>query len=519
MGRYCGVTYTCSRIGSPESVSWKLPGIFCGGALQLQPGAHNTTRPLPQTGTDQMNTSQFVRIVSGSSASTVLFLSLPTMGLAQVVSIGNPAAPQQAATPVRSGEYTIQALPALGGDFANQNTNATGMNEAGHVAGVSQDESMVSHAVIWVDGQIVRDLRDQPANAPNTFFPWAKGINNNDDAVGQGMAPWGGGGGSQGVPIVYEAGVGIFDPDPLGSSGWSWAINDSGQVGYRAGGTFIYDPVDGVREVKLPNGSWEIWEINNAGVATGSGRGPANFLHAFRYDYDTDTIVDLGADPIFSSHSDGYGINEHGDIAGWGNVAGSFKHPIVWAIDGRTIVLETGDMSPNHLLATAEHINDRGTAVGFDLSVAAEPGIGWIAYDVLSVGPADLTTEGASFGDPGFGVPDRAITAIDMRFYIDAWLANDLAIADMTTTGALVGDSDYGQPDGLIDGDDFSFYQAAWNAGPTSPLKINARDLIGAADRAAWSQVHPFEVNEAGQICGIGVVNGRTRGFLMTPIQ
>lgn len=447
---------------------------------------------------------------------TTLLLSLPAISSAQTGPTGVSTGPLQELTPNLSGTYRIQALPALGNDLSSQNTNATGMNELGHVVGVAEDEQLNTHAVVWVDGQIAIDLLNQPGEPDSTFIN-GKGINNHGVAVGQGVAPWGGGAGTQGVPMSFQPGTGLFNPSENGSAGWSWAINDSGQIGFRAGSTYIYDPVDGVREVTLPNGSWEIWEINNAGVATGAGRGPNFFLHAFRYDYETDTIVDLGSDSMFPNHSEGYGINDAGDIVGWANVSGSFKHPIVWANDGRRIILETGDMSPNHLLGTAEHINGHGDTVGHDLSVAAEPGIGWIAYDVLSVGIADLTTEGSAPGDRDYGVPDRLITDADMRMYLSAWLAFDVAVADLTTEGSVQGDLDHGVPDGLVTGDDLGFFQDAWNAGPTSPVKISIGDLLTPLERAAWSQLHPFEINDAGQICGIGVRGNSTRGFLMTP--
>ena len=222
-------------------------------------------------------------------------------------------------------QYTIQALPCLESDPPNWGSNATGMNELGHVAGVAADDSGTSHAVVWIDGQIAADLRDVTPAAPGTYFPWGKGINIHGQVVGQGIEPYTPGG-SIGVPMTASVAGGMWNPIPTPGtqSGWAWAINDSGQIGYGVGsGASIYDPIDGIRELTMPGGSRceEVWEINNAGVATGSGS--EGWLHAFRYDYDTDTIVDLGADPIFSTHSEGYGINELGDIAGWGKVEGS----------------------------------------------------------------------------------------------------------------------------------------------------------------------------------------------------
>jgi len=416
--------------------------------------------------------------------------------------------------------YTIQALPPIS-QLAGRNSNANGLNELGHVAGVAEDDFFGTHAVKWVDGQVI-DLRDEPPVVPGSTFIWAKGINNLGQTVGQGTEPYPGGG-SQGCAMSHIDGVGLFNPrdgDPIGGGGWAWGVNDSGQISFRAGSTYVYDPIDGVREVRLPDGAWELWEINNAGVVCGSGRAPDGKLHAIRYDYDTDTVTDLVAGTMFDGfHSDAYGLNELGDIVGWG-WGGSGYNPIVWAADGRTIVLATGDLGPAHIDSQSEHINSQGDVVGLDVSAAAEPPIGWIAYDALNVGPADVTTQGAGVGNPGYGVPDRLITSSDLNYYVNAWVALDVAIADLTTQGAGVGDPGYGVPDGLVSAADINYFVNAWVTGPTAnpPTKIVLRTVLSPTDQLAWTRMHPFEINDAGQICGTGIVNGETRGFLMTPV-
>ena len=77
----------------------------------------------------------------------------------------------------------------------------------------------------------------------------------------------------------------------------------------------------------------------------------------------------------------------------------------------------------------------------------------------------DVTTTGAGIGDPGYGVPDGQITAADINYYVNAWVANDLTIADVTTTGAAIGDPGYGVPDGLVTGADIQYFVNLWVAG------------------------------------------------------
>jgi len=74
----------------------------------------------------------------------------------------------------------------------------------------------------------------------------------------------------------------------------------------------------------------------------------------------------------------------------------------------------------------------------------------------------DITTQGAGSGDPDYGVPDGAITAADLNYFVNAYVAGDLAIADITTQGAGSGDPNYGVPDGQVTAADLQFYVNLW---------------------------------------------------------
>ena len=77
---------------------------------------------------------------------------------------------------------------------------------------------------------------------------------------------------------------------------------------------------------------------------------------------------------------------------------------------------------------------------------------------------ADMTTQSAGQGTPGYGVPDGIITGADIQFYVNLWI-NLAPGADMTTQGAGQSDPGYGQPDGLVTGGDIQFYINMWIAG------------------------------------------------------
>ena len=79
--------------------------------------------------------------------------------------------------------------------------------------------------------------------------------------------------------------------------------------------------------------------------------------------------------------------------------------------------------------------------------------------------PADITTQGAGTGDPGFGVPDGLVTGADLSFFVNGWVADDLGVADLTTQGAGIGDPGFGVPDGLVTGADLSYFVNLWIIG------------------------------------------------------
>jgi|GEM_PF-2622990 len=78
---------------------------------------------------------------------------------------------------------------------------------------------------------------------------------------------------------------------------------------------------------------------------------------------------------------------------------------------------------------------------------------------------ADVTTQGAGAGDPGYGVPDGFVTASDINFFVNAWLAADAVVADLTTQGAASDTPLYGVPDGLVTAADLNYYVNRWIAG------------------------------------------------------
>jgi len=100
---------------------------------------------------------------------------------------------------------------------------------------------------------------------------------------------------------------------------------------------------------------------------------------------------------------------------------------------------------------------------------AGTPRLGTFTIELLSVtadgcSVADVTTQGAGVGDPGYGVPDGAITSADIQYDVNLYTAGDPA-ADLTTTGAAIGEAGYGVPDGAVTAADLQFFVNAWVLG------------------------------------------------------
>ncbi|MCC6285916.1 MAG: hypothetical protein IT439_11570 [Phycisphaerales bacterium] len=78
----------------------------------------------------------------------------------------------------------------------------------------------------------------------------------------------------------------------------------------------------------------------------------------------------------------------------------------------------------------------------------AEPGPG--------ICRADLTGS-SDPNDPAYGVPDGTADAADFFYFLDQFVANNLAVADLSGS-TDPNDPGYGQPDGILDAADFFYF-------------------------------------------------------------
>ena len=157
--------------------------------------------------------------------------------------------------------YTLIDIGDLAAPGDSDGTNATGLNELGHVAAITGDGSgpLDYIPVLYRDGQLI-DLGKFPGSIPGGG---SKGVNNLDQVVGWSLMPEPFGG-HQSEPFVWTEGQGMVNPIdhlPVNYSGEAWDINDAGQVAVTGIGGF-WDPATGFfKRLTFGGSAWASWDL------------------------------------------------------------------------------------------------------------------------------------------------------------------------------------------------------------------------------------------------------------------
>ena len=111
--------------------------------------------------------------------------------------------------------------------------------------------------------------------------------------------------------------------------------------------------------------------------------------------------------------------------------------------------------------------DEDGVTDGCELAAGTQVDMNFdgIPDDCAGCSVADVTTDNANPGDANFGVPDGLITASDLTFFVEQWIAGNVMVADVTTDNANPGDANFGVPDGAVTASDLTFFVEAWIAG------------------------------------------------------
>jgi len=150
------------------------------------------------------------------------------------------------------------------------------------------------------------------------------------------------------------------------------------------------------------------------------------------------------------------------DGANWTNVRTYTTTTGSWRSDSIDVGAETATSSTVRFRFSADDLGNQNVIEGgLDAFLIQQTG----CSGPVACSPGDLTTQGAGSGDPGYGVPDGQVSAADLNYYVNAYVAADLAIADVTTQGAGSGDPGYGVPDGQVTAADINYFVNLWIAG------------------------------------------------------
>lgn len=302
---------------------------------------------------------------------------------------------------------------------------------------------------------------------------------------------------------TWVAGVSCLSPNPGAGCGYNRAFRVSGAGAMQDLGGF--------------NNTWSAAQgINSAGVTTGwadRSNGPA---HAFIAN-SAGQLLDLqslrsGANAS-SGQSVAYAINESGQVAGWAD-ADQGSH--AFFSDANGALHDLGTLGGARSEARA--INASAQVAGFSALANGQEH----AFVSLSAGGLrDLGTLGGN-NSRAYGINDAGWVT---GYAQDAMGRNHAFIAD--ATGQMLSLGSLGGPTGSSMGFDINNWgqvvgSSSNSLGPnashaflrTAGQMFDLNSLI--APNSGWELVQATAINDAGQITGLGWVNGQNHAFLLT---
>lgn len=252
------------------------------------------------------------------------------------------------------------------------------------------------------------------------------------------------------------------------------------------------------------------WGVNSAGVITGTAYNASSQNRAFRWT-EGGGMQSLGT--LGGNFSEGRAINESGTIVGVAFQADFTFRAFRWTEGGGMQSLGTLDEG-----STAYDINNAGFVTGGSDVDGVRHVFLWSEgggmADLGKPGSLDyasgqgINEAGDLVGDGGSGSVFKAwIKRSGMGYSILPGLGTiDTRARKINSAGDVVGRSWTG-------GGSDSSQAVIWYGG-SSLANLNDQ-LVGGA---GWNLLEAYDINDAGQIVGTGMLDGEYRGYILTPV-